>query len=184
MSAQWHGGKGDKPRPESEPGAFARGYDNINWNARSEPPMEPIAQLSPIPIPHLSAHPTGSRFTVEPPVLDTDDDMLVLVKDLDVATRELIESNDFAPDLDGKYEIDKGWRWRFRSFRGPNKLNLIVTDDITMYLRSVGATLLAKQLNLKDKEQRIALFRELRFGGWSEDDDNIFDISHYEGPLP
>jgi hypothetical protein len=196
VRGEWHGGKGPAYRPESERGAFSRGYDNINWNARSESvgilenaenevskAIDSLIENPTIPIPHLSAHPTGSRFTVTPPVLDTDDDWLVLVENLDAATNALIESDDWAPDLDGKYEVDMGFSWRFRSFRGPNKVNLIVTDDKTMYLRSIGATLIAKQLNLVEKEQRIALFREMRFGGWSPDDD-IFATEHYEGPLP
>lgn len=40
MSGKWHGGKGDAKRPESEQGAFARGFDGIDWSATraSTPP--------------------------------------------------------------------------------------------------------------------------------------------------
>ena len=34
MSGTWHGGKGSDQRPEAEPGAFARGFDAIDWTAR------------------------------------------------------------------------------------------------------------------------------------------------------
>lgn len=35
MTGSWHGGKGSDPRPEAEPGAFARGFDAIDWEARA-----------------------------------------------------------------------------------------------------------------------------------------------------
>lgn len=44
MSGPTDGGKGDDRRPEAEPGAYARGFDAIDWAARereAEPEPEP-----------------------------------------------------------------------------------------------------------------------------------------------
>lgn len=123
-----------------------------------------------IPFPYLSAHPTGSRYTVQPAVLTTDDDWLVLVDSLQVV-KEYMDSQPPEPWL--------GWPWDqcthaynpdvedadFIAWRNETTgVNLIVTDDPTFYLRSVSATLLAAKLNLKTKEERIALFRAIKFG--------------------
>lgn len=130
-----------------------------------------------IPFPYLSAHPTGSRYTVMPAVLDTDDDWLVLVENLADAERAMAPGEDdvFQPwergfgvaapktlGLPADYSDEAG-SWRFSAWRN-GATNLIVTDDRTMYLRSVAATLLAQKLNLQTKEERIELFRAVKFG--------------------
>lgn len=38
-----HGGKGDAPRPESAPRAFANGYDAIDWGARDREASVPAS---------------------------------------------------------------------------------------------------------------------------------------------
>lgn len=42
MTGSWHGGKGSDPRPEAEPGAFARGFDAIDWEARAREASCPL----------------------------------------------------------------------------------------------------------------------------------------------
>lgn len=135
----------------------------------------------------ISVHRTGSSFTCDPPVLDTDDDYLVLIEPgrLEEAGCRLDkyaftncfddwvdkEDTDDATLSESGYSVETAAGARFSAWRR-GKVNLIVTDDIPFYLRSVGATLLAKELNLQHKHQRIDLFRCLKFG-------NV-----YEGPLP
>lgn len=144
----------------------------LDFITASPSPVRPANGL--IPVPYLSAHPTGSRYTVTPAVLDTDDDWLVLVPDLDKANEALEAMGlEACLGLSDPYEVEKG-RWRFRAWRAGDT-NLIVTDDQTMYLRSVAATLLAAKLNVQDKDARIELFRQIRFG---------VDVGDYWGPLP
>ena len=119
-----------------------------------------------IPFPYLSAHQTGSRYTVMPAVLDTDEDWLVLVEDLKATAKEMDDDfvlNPWSPCLPQEYNSEAETSWRFRAWRR-GEVNLIVTDDRTMYLRSVAATLLAAKLNLKTKEERVELFRAIKFG--------------------
>lgn len=120
-----------------------------------------------IPFPYLSAHPTGSRYTVSPAVLNTDDDWLVLVEDLKSAEAVLEQSDPFIKGFARCYHpydnnIEPG---PWSAWRGPGDINLIVTDDRTLYLRKVAATLLCAKLNLVAKEDRIALFRAVQGGG-------------------
>lgn len=125
-----------------------------------------------IPTDTLAAHPTGSRYTCTPAVLDTDDDWLVLVPNLDKAGDELLAQGfEACLGLSDPYEIEKQL-WRFRAFRR-GSLNLIVTDQREKYLQSVAATLLCAKLNLTDKDDRIELFRAIRF-----------NHDQYTGPLP
>jgi len=127
----------------------------------SDVPLRPGNDL--IPVPYLSAHPTGSRYTVVPAVLDTDEDWLVLVPDLDDANAALEERGlEKCLSQSDPYEIEQPL-WRFRAWRSGD-VNLILTDDKTMYLRGVAATLLAAKLNVTDKQYRIDLFRQIRFG--------------------
>lgn len=120
-----------------------------------------------IPFPYLSAHPTGSRYTVQPAVLTTDDDWLVLVEDLKEAESRMgvIPGTVWTPwqrcfhPYSPEMEPGSWSAWR------NGDLNLIVTDDRTLYLRKVAATLLCAKLNLTDKQDRIDLFRAVQDGG-------------------
>lgn len=131
-------------------------------------------------------HLIGSSASCSPPVLDTDIDYMVLVTDLQDTTNYLGETNwtnccaDWAdhrgldPGLSlraDSYAVEDKYGASFTAFR-KDKYNLIVTDDKTLYLRSVGAHMVCKHLNLLDKQDRIALYRAIKYG---ED---------YSGPLP
>lgn len=120
---------------------------------------------------------SGSRVICDPPVLDTDEDHLYLVSDLDHAGQwfgAMGWDNCLADWID-KQERDPGSRdatgyavelesgARFQAWRR-GEVNVIITDDETLHLRSVAATLLATRLNLRAKEERIKLFRCIKFG--------------------
>jgi hypothetical protein len=50
MSRQWHGGKGDDTRRESERGSYGRGYEGIDWSAtRDKAETDVSPSLSPSP---------------------------------------------------------------------------------------------------------------------------------------
>lgn len=99
------------------------------------------------------AAPTGSSVICDPPVVETDDDWVVLV-----SKRDLLTFNEQAMLLgyrkDGEY---LGLLGLFQSYR-KGRLNLIVVSDPLVYDSYAKATALAKLLNLKDKAHRIALF--------------------------
>lgn len=127
---------------------------------------------------------SGSRVICDPPVLDTDIDYLVYVNNLessgDVLMRhgwtncfeEWAAKEDTDPGKqvnDYTIEIEDGAR--FQAWRN-GEANVIVTDSKSFYVRSCAATLMAKSLNLRQKSQRIELFRAIKYG------------NDYNGPLP
>lgn len=109
--------------------------------------------------------PTGSRVICNPPIMNTDEDWVVLLHHTNAFT-------DFK-----KYMRDNGWetcgqdyaldpfgvrnRNRFVAFR-KGELNLIVTDSPVVFDRYKIATKIATRLNLFNKEDRIALFQIIR----------------------
>lgn len=132
---------------------------------------------------HLSLHvpgiidvcPTGSRIICDPPVMNTDEDYLLLVRDLDQAGyyflakgwvncfekwREKVDTDEFVNPDNYSVEIEGGAR--FQSWRS-GSINVIVTDNVPLHLRSRAATLLARELNLTNKDDRIALFRCIKY---------------------
>lgn len=106
-------------------------------------------------------HPTGSRYICHPPVMDTDEDWVVLCEDLLVFTA--------AAQRLGWYDQSREY-WRYPedrdNFDAPQfaslrhgTINYIATDDPAYYDKYVGATELAKKYNLLSKVDRIQLFR-------------------------
>lgn len=124
----------------------------------------------------VSIQRTGSSFTCEPAVMDTDMDYLVYVNSLDECGARLQKygwancfeewkdksDTDPAEQCD-PYSVEDKFGARFQAWR-KGAYNLIVTDDTALYLRSVGATLVCKQMNLMGKADRIALFRAIKYG--------------------
>lgn len=143
----------------------------------------------------VSVYKTGSSVICDPPVLDTDTDYLVLVEDdrLDECGARLQkyrwdncftdwaskQDTDPVKPCEDQYTVETETGVRFQAWR-KGKDNLIVTDDLTFYLRSVGATLLAKELNLQSKGDRTALFRCIKYG----DSEVTGEYAKYMGPLP
>ena len=97
---------------------------------------------------------TGSFFICNPPVLDKDKDILILVKDTEEYKEKLL--------YDG-WEGCTGYEDKEPHFFAARKgeINLIVTDELQWYLRFAAATELAKKLNLLKKEERISLFEQV-----------------------
>jgi len=94
-------------------------------------------------------HKTGSSFICEPPVENTDKDYVALTPAPNLTDHALLQEGWV---LDGDYN-----RPKFQSYR-LGEDNLIITKDKQFYYRFVGATYVAKLLNLTDKDERVAMF--------------------------
>lgn len=111
----------------------------------------------------LSKHPTifldysatGSRVIVSPMPEGRDEDWIVYVENLDAALA-LLRADGFKVEGCDKYGTSE-----FRSTR-KNDLNLILTPYPLVFDRYVLATEVAKQLNLKNRYDRVKLFQVIR----------------------
>jgi hypothetical protein len=108
-----------------------------------------------------AAYPTGSRVICSPPVLDTDEDYVVLIRPGTLG--KLGEAGFRQTSREDDYGIEGFTAWR----RGP--VNLICTNHRRFYEKFVNATRLARKLNLTGKEQRIALFQAVLYGNFPAD---------------
>lgn len=98
-------------------------------------------------------HPTGSNYICNPPVEDTDIDYICLVDDIVKTKKDMgFEYLHTLSDL----EYDSAGL--FRSIRW-GKLNWILTETKEFYEAFVAATEEAKRRNLRNKMDRINLFR-------------------------
>lgn len=106
-------------------------------------------------------HHVGSRVTCDPPVTDTDNDILCLV-DTSELKRFLLFAAVGGFEIAGSVpasELDISMeKSRFVSLK-LGDMNLIVTADPEFAKRFMVATWLAKQLNLRVKRDRIDLFQ-------------------------
>lgn len=100
---------------------------------------------------------TGSREICSPAPLDTDVDFVVLDKRGQVD----FESEGFRVT---SHIEDYGDATMCMYRQG--EVNLIVIDDPQVFWRWKVATAAAKQMNLTDKAQRIALFQGVLYGNW------------------
>lgn len=102
---------------------------------------------------------TGSREICSPAPMDTDVDFLVL----DLKSSGGFEKNGFiltTEDRTNEYgETD------FETYRR-GEVNLIVVHEWEQFRAWKAATAAAKQMNLKDKQKRIALFQGVLYGNW------------------
>lgn len=105
----------------------------------------------------IKSSPTGSSFTCNPPVTNTDIDTVILAK----------------PGY-AQYLVELGWvcgqdypHAAFMSWRKDNK-NYIVTCDPDFYKKFVKATRCAKILNLTDKAARVQLFDLVLYDNWNK----------------
>lgn len=106
----------------------------------------------------------GSRVTCKPPVMDTDCDVLVLLRQEPETIEGVNFNNVYAPLVGLGFELggsgegeDKFESWTFE------ELNLILTCDREFYDRFLAATTVAARLNLMDKADRKALFRAVLY---------------------
>ena len=116
--------------------------------------------------------PSGSRHIENPPKLSTDDDYFIDVskysKDINTIRLEMTTKDwlDCLYNTDGEItdrymeEALAGNSWA--AFR-LGETNIILYAEQALYNASVAATLLCRKLNVKDKEQRIRIFRWLKF---------------------
>ena len=114
----------------------------------------------------IARHPTGSRFTCDPPVMDTDDDWIILVEDLEYAKYKAARLDWICSGTDYYREgSDHEELGPFVSMRhSEGNSNYVFTDDAEFYDRYVAATLLAKKYNLLNKPDRIQLFHAVLYG--------------------
>lgn len=108
---------------------------------------------------------TGSRYICEPPVMNTDLDVVFLVdenreKAYDILRKHKVHKVDFSEDeYDG---IDEN----FSAFR-LHDLNIIICRSYKFYERFKIATEIAKSFNLLKKEDRIVLFQAIIYQKYS-----------------
>lgn len=98
----------------------------------------------------LECEAVGSRVTCNPPVLNTDRDVLVLVRDC-VAAGEACERLGFKTS--GSHIGHEA-----------HEMNLILTDCPKFYDLFLAASSVAKRLNVREKQDRIALFQAVLYG--------------------
>ena len=114
---------------------------------------------------------SGSRVICDPAPTDTDEDYVLFTLD-PKALRIQLEALGYTysnKDVE-KYKLGKTDPFymynQFDAYRHPdNDHNLIVLNKEPDYTRWKVATLVAKELNLTDKKDRIMLFRAIRSGG-------------------
>jgi hypothetical protein len=116
----------------------------------------------------LAICPSGSRVICDPPVLDTDNDKFILVDKFPSKKRMETDGWKMCGDHDKYGPAVRAWRKGDKNW-------IFVTQKET-YLRIYAATLLAKELNLTKKEDRVALFSEIGTG--------VGEYKEYKGPLP
>lgn len=101
---------------------------------------------------------TGSRYICNPPVLNTDDDRVVLIKEsfaeyaqflLDEGFEVTILNSNYSGANDGRHPF-------FTARKG--ELNLIVMNSKEGFRYWLMATELAKKFNVKDRSDRVDLF--------------------------
>jgi hypothetical protein len=102
----------------------------------------------------LDMFPTGSRVICNPPVLDTDEDWVVLCDSRSLLHYVLVEHG-YSKTSKKYYRVSS----KITTYRHEkNNFNLIVTDVKDMFDRWREATEIATQENLTNKEDRIKLF--------------------------
>jgi hypothetical protein len=108
----------------------------------------------------LEAARTGSRYICNPPVLDTDDDYIVLVDNLEQSLEKFLYKEGWRRSGSEGYSTDGEWESIKKTIDG-TVVNLIMTDNENYFNRFVHATETAKKLNLREKADRIILFKAI-----------------------
>lgn len=115
----------------------------------------------------LAVHPTGSREICNPPPIETDDDYIVLVRDIEKA--ELYLETSVLATSEGSEPDDMfGNDSSFVSMR-LGEVNFILTQDLHFFSKFVLATKVARKLNLLKKDDRICLFQAILYGNEPEE---------------
>lgn len=116
----------------------------------------------------VHAHLTGSNYTVDPPVTNTDIDFLVFIREDDQGHFLCGLSEEGWDECSSKtaegrelYKLDPNYSSTWYSMR-KDKFNIIVSWDWQWYCRAIAATELCRVLNIKDKQGRCDTFRHVR----------------------
>lgn len=110
----------------------------------------------------------GSRVTVDPPPLDTDQDVLCLVSkadSIDIENAMKIDGFVREGSCPADMDINTCGDNTFFSMR-KGEMNYIITCSEDFYKRFSAATELAKLYNLKTKVERVQLFQAVLYGNW------------------
>jgi len=155
---------------------LARGASCATSPTFAPAPMPPVAPKwgctpeAKVPFTHyfLTYTFVGSRVTCNPPPLDTDQDVLVLIHECNrgVMERKMREDGyvrEGSNPAELVNNVDK--ESVFFSYR-KGDMNYIVTSSATFYERFVTATRLAAKYNLMKKSERIQLFQAVLYGKW------------------
>jgi len=103
---------------------------------------------------HLRAYPVGSRWTCDPPPMDTDEDYIVYAgKTLAYKLDTKLSNMGFTTEGEDHY----GNRSDFKSYRS-GEINLIVATSLRFVNLFLKATDVCLRLNLLDKDDRIEIF--------------------------
>ena len=114
--------------------------------------------------------PTGSRHIEWPPKLTTDDDYLIFIDGCDINYyREKLVEEGWTDCLDQdtqegfeRYQEEGVSLDAWGAFR-IDDINVMIYESKYLYDASCAATFLCQKLNVKDKEQRIRIFRWFKF---------------------
>ena len=130
---------------------------------------------------YANVFPTGSNFICYPPVEDTDIDWTVWVEDKterEEMIEGLIDGDGWVvcgPGDDSEFAYEGHVDGTFIALR-KGKHNLIITKDLSFHKRFMVATSVARQLNLREKVQRVNLFSWLIHDSYMLDEKNFKDI--------
>lgn len=104
---------------------------------------------------------TGSSVVVDPPVMDTDIDIVAWIDDVG----DIDAICDLGFEYGGSFNPDS----EYHSLRS-GELNLILTTTKLDFDKFKLATRVAKLLNIHDKPKRVALFEAIRHGEFRYND--------------
>ena len=121
--------------------------------------------------------PTGSREIVNPPPTNTDEDWIIYTNDFVGLIMDL-KKEGFEHDNHKHYDESP-----FCSMR-KGDVNYIITDKLNFYEATIKATSIAKELNIKDKQDRCDLFMIVRRAfGVEFDIKDVFEKDRTDDPL-
>lgn len=121
-------------------------------------------------------YPTGSNYICNPQVIDTDIDILVLVTDINgsynaCTCRDWEDCyREATPKEHLAYQEEKRYGVIWHALRR-GIINIMIVEDIDWYHASVAATELCKAWNILDRDRRIRIFRNLKYGEPLQKDD-------------
>jgi len=101
---------------------------------------------------------TGSSVICNPPVLDTDEDWLILTENLNLLIGELVTEG-WDTETKSNYNYTSIDFCSLKKSINGRLINFIVMDNVLRYNAMYKATKVATELNLRNKEDRIELFR-------------------------